>query len=165
MSQDVDIFLMGSGARSAKFENVGDKVSGTICETPEMRAQTDIATGKPLTWDDGAPKMQLVITLQTTERDPADPEDDGKRRVYVKGSKKPGSKSMHDAVAGAIRAGGAKGLQIGGVLEVAHTGSRPADVKGFNPAKQYEARYTPPSASFFNDAPASPTMQAATPPF
>jgi len=162
MSHDVDSFLLGGSVTSAKFEGIGDSVTGKISDQPEMRAQTHMQTGKPLTWDDGSPKMQLVITLQTDEQDPSDADDDGKRRIYVKGSKKAGSKSMHDAVAGAIRTAGAARLQVGGTLAVAYVGNRKSEVIGFNDAKQYEAKYTPPSAGFFDQI-AAPAQASAAP--
>src|SRR4051794_6202440 len=90
-----DQFLMGGGVASAKFERIGDFVVGTVAEEPEVRQQTDLTTGTLKVWDDGRPMLQLVVTLQTEQRDGAD--DDGLRRVYVKG------KSLTDAVRDAVR--------------------------------------------------------------
>ena len=79
---DPNAFLMGGGAKSAKFDNEGDKVVGTILDM-QVKQQTDIKTGAPRTWDNGDPMMQLVVTLQTDARD--DEDDDGQRTLYVKG--------------------------------------------------------------------------------
>lgn len=142
---DPNDFLMGSGSRSAKFEQVGDSITGTI-ESTEVRQQTDIQNGQPLTWDNGDPRMQLVVVLQTALREPTPPgetPDDGKRTLYVKGSKKAGSQSLHDAVASAVRASGAEGLQPGGTLTVQMIGTAPSETRGFNDRKLYAAQYVP----------------------
>ena len=68
---DPNAFLMGGGAKSAKFDNEGDKVVGTIRDM-QVKQQTDIKTGAPRTWDNGDPMMQLVVTLQTDARDDED---------------------------------------------------------------------------------------------
>ena len=61
--------LLEGGGKSAKFETVGDTTKGQVVAA-ESRQQTDYTSGEPLTWDDGNPRMQLVITLATDERDP-----------------------------------------------------------------------------------------------
>lgn len=143
MSTNPNDFLLGAGGKSANFENVGDSITGTIATEPEVRQQTDIQSGRPLTWDNGDPKYQLVVALQTSER--LDSDDDGIRNVYIKGSKKAGSQSLHDAVAQAVRASGADGLAKGGTLTVTFVGEEPSQTRGFNPRKLYEAKYVPPA--------------------
>ena len=166
MTNPADSFLLGGGGASAKFENVGDTVTGTIVTT-EVTNQTDLATGAVLTWDDGSPRQQLVVSLQTQEKTDAD--DDGVRKVYVKGSKKPGSRSLHDAVASAVRASGAKGLTPGGTLSVKYIGDEPSATRGFSPRKLYEATFAPSAGGDFlgtaAPAPAPAPQQApqATP--
>lgn len=153
--QTADAFLLGGGGKSAKFETVGATVTGTIANPPQVRQQTDMTTGSPLTWDNGDPKMQLVVQLQTAER--VDSDDDGIRNLYVKGSKDPASKSLHAAVAGAVQAAGAKGLEVGGTLTVQYVGDGVSKTRGFNPPKQYAATYKSPDAGEFLG-----TGQAAT---
>ncbi|HEU4544477.1 MAG TPA: hypothetical protein VFR23_25325 [Jiangellaceae bacterium] len=143
MSTNPNDFLLGGGGKSAAFDTIGDSISGTITAEPEVRQQTDIQSGKPQTWDNGDPKYQLVVTLQTTLR--TDDEDDGVRNLYIKGSKKPGTRSLHDAVATAVRNAGADGLAKGGVLTVRFVGEEPSQTRGFNPRKLYEASYVSPS--------------------
>lgn len=154
-------FLMGAGGASAKFENPGDSVTGTVVSA-EVTNQTDMVTGAVQTWDNGEPKQQLVVTLQTSQR--ADGDDDGVRKVYVKGSKKAGSRSLHDAVASAVRASGAKGLTPGGTLTVKYIGDEPSATRGFNPRKLYEASFAPSSGGDFlgtqEAAPAPASQQA-----
>lgn len=129
-----DQFLMGGGVKSAKFEMVGDAITGQVYEVPEVRQQTDLSTGELKTWQDGRPMMQLVVTLKTTLRE--DAEDDGLRRIYVKG------KSLTEAVREAVRKSGAKGLEVGGTLAVKYTGDGEQTKRGFNPPKLYAAQYT-----------------------
>lgn len=157
MSNEIDGFLLGGGGKSASFEAIGDTVTGTIVSA-EVKDQTDIATGKVQTWDNGEPKKQLVVRLQTAQRDADDPEDDGVRAIYVKGSKKAGSRSLHDAVAGAVRAAGAKSLEVGGTLTVQHTGTEPSATRGFSDRKLYAASYQAPSTAGFlgTDQPSAP---------
>jgi hypothetical protein len=166
MSTNVNDFLLGGGGgASARFDNIGDTITGTILNL-EMRQRTDIATGDPLTWPNGDPQMQAVIAVQTTEQD--DEDDDGIRVLYVKGSKKAGSRSLHDAVATAAKTAG-KNLEPGGTLTVTYTGDEPSKTKGFNPRKLYSATYaapdkTAPVAAFLNpQTPTPPAAPAATP--
>jgi hypothetical protein len=149
MSTDASTFLLGGGGKSAKFENVGDAIKGVICAQPELRQQTDIKTGAPKCWDNGDPMMQLVVKLQTEQRDPADPEDDGIRALYISGGFK--RASLQKAVAEAVRAAKAKNLDVGGTLAVRFTGEEPSSTKGFSPAKLYAAQYQPPAAKAAED--------------
>lgn len=146
-----EAFLLGGGGKSAKFDTPGATITGTITQPPEVRQQTDMETGKPQTWDNGDPKLQLVVQLQTTLREDGD--DDGIRNLYVKGSRDPASGSMHAAIAIAVQAADAKGLAVGGTLAIRYVGDGVASRKGFNAPKRYAAKYTPPdtSADWFSD--------------
>ena len=135
MTMDPDSFLMGSGGRSAKFEKAGDRTWGVIMDS-QMRQQIDLDTNKPAFWDDGNPKMQLVVTLLTELHE--DDDDDGLRKVYIRGQ-------MQKAVADAVRKAGAKGLRDGGKLLVQYTGDAEPTRRGFNGAKQYFAKYEAPT--------------------
>jgi hypothetical protein len=152
----VDTFLLGGGGKSAKFESVGDTVSGTICAQPELRQQTDIGTGAPKTWDNGDPVMQLVVKLQTTQRE--DAEDDGIRTLYISGGFK--RASLQKAVADAVRSAKAIGLEVGGTLSVRFTGEEPPAKKGFSPAKLYAAKYEPPTNAFLDESKAAPAASS-----
>lgn len=161
MTSEANAFLLGSGGKSAKFDQPGAGISGTVVDM-EVRDQTDLATGKILAWDNGETKKQLVVTLQTDEREPGDTEDDGIRKVYVKGSRKPESQSLHAAVAGAIRAAGAKNLEVGGTLSIVYIGDGVATTKGFNPPKQYQATYESPAAGFLAEKADTPPWETTT---
>lgn len=134
---DPNMILMGGGATSAKFDTVGASVTGTI-EDLSASQQTDFTTGELKTWANGDPMMQVVVTLATDQRDPDVTDDDGVRKVYVKG------KSLTAAVRDAVRRAGAKGLEPGGVLTVTYTGDGPQERRGMNPPKLYSATYAKP---------------------
>ena len=166
MSNEIDGFLLGGGGKSASFDNIGDRITGTIISA-EVKDQTDIGTGKPLTWDNGEVKKQLVVKLQTSLTDDGD--DDGVRAIYVKGSKKAGSRSLHDAVASAVRQAGAKSLEVGGTLTVTHDGTEPSATRGFSDRKLYSATYAAPNKAaqtgdFLGTLGATPVQQAAPTP-
>jgi hypothetical protein len=134
----VNDFLMGGGgAPSAKFEAIGRTYKGTIVQS-EVRQQTDMKTGELLTWNDGNPKMQAVVTIQTDEHDPTIEDDDGQRRLFIKGQ-------MQQAVRDAVRTAGAARLEVGGMLAVQYASDGQATQRGFNPPKQYVAQYRPPA--------------------
>lgn len=154
---DVQDFLFGGGGRAAKFENIGDKVKGIITDVDVVQ-QTDMDTNQPLTWADGRPRMQLVVTLETGER--VDDNDDGMRKVYAKGGRYEVAEgtgtSMKDAIADAVKKAGSGSLDAGGTLVVAHTGLAKRTNRGFNPAKLYRAQYEAPvktvsGADLFDD--------------
>lgn len=157
---DANSFLMGGGgAPTAKFPTPGTVVGGRITEPPRVEQQRDISTGDKKFWSDGDPMMQLVVTVQTDERDPALEDDDGKRRIFVKGV-------MKNAVADAVRDAGGKGLEVGGSLWVKYTHDGVAKDRGMSPPKQYDARYATAATNALGaaPAPAPPAAAAAVPP-
>jgi hypothetical protein len=135
-----DDFLMGGGVPSAKFPTIGHTVSGRITERPTVEQQRNYEDDKPKFWDDGKPMMQLVVTFATSERDPENPEDDGTRRLYVKGY-------MKNAVASAVRAAGARGLEVGGILSITYSGDGEKKNPKFNAPKLFTAQYVPAAAA------------------
>ena len=132
---DVNDFLSASGAPAAKFPEIGDTVKGTVVAS-EVRQQTKLEDGTPLTWDDGRPRMQLVVTIDTGELGDADTTE---RRLFAKGN-------MLTAIKQAVKEGG--GLLLnGGELTVRYIGDGEQKTRGFNPPKLYKAKYTPPAAA------------------
>ncbi|MFE2353426.1 hypothetical protein [Streptomyces parvulus] len=154
-----DDFLMGGGVPSAKFPTLGTTVSGRITERPTVEQQRDFTTGELKFWDDGKPQMQLVVTLATNERDPENPEDDGARRLYVKGQ-------MKNAVASAVRSAGARGLEVGGTLTVTYARDGQKSNPRFNAPKNFDAQYVPAAQNELNTpdpAPAPAGVPSAVP--
>lgn len=81
----VDDIMAGGGAK-AYFNadsQPGDSVSGVI-EHVETLQTRDFQTQQPEYWNDGSPKMQIRIIIQTDLNDPSIEEDDGRRSLYVK---------------------------------------------------------------------------------
>ncbi|GII63564.1 hypothetical protein Skr01_36490 [Sphaerisporangium krabiense] len=144
MTMTANEFLMGGGIAAAKFDVVGTTVSGQITQSPRVEQQKDLNTGEPKFWNDGKPMQQLLVTVQTTLRDPEVDDDNGERTFYIKAK-------MLAAVREAVRRAGAKGLEVGGTLAITYTGDGEATKRGFNPPKLYSATYTPPSAAAAND--------------
>jgi hypothetical protein len=146
MSQTTTDFLFAGGAKAFAFNEFGDTVSGEITSA-EVRQQTSIE-GDLLTWPDGKPRNQLVITLQTTLKDNDD--DDGLRTVYAKGGRfdvnKGEGSSMRDAIAEAVRLVGAKSIDPGDELAVSYTGEGVAR-RGYNAPKLYTAGFRKAKAS------------------
>jgi hypothetical protein len=164
---DANELLMGGGRAAAKFPTIGTTITGRIAQTPQARQQTDIETGEPLTFANGDPRMQIVVTLATAERDPTDADDDGERALYIKGN-------MLTAIRDAVRKTGAKGLEVGGTLTITYTADGEKKNRAFNAPKLYAAVYVPPSAAAANEvlmgapapavaSPAAPTPAPAAP--
>lgn len=149
---DVNDFLFGGGGKAAKFEQMGDTVTGVI-DHVEVSQQTSMEDNTPLTWSDGSPRKQLVITLATDMRDGDD--DDGKRRIYAKGGSyevaSGSGSSMKGAIADAVKKVGASTLEEGGTLTVAYTGEGKKTNRGYSAPKLYKARYEAPKSSVSAD--------------
>lgn len=146
--------LMGGGTKSAAFPTIGSMVTGRIVREPKVQQQTDPKDGSFKTFANGDPMMQLVVQVQTDERDPADAEDDGVRALYVKAK-------MLAAVRDAVKTVGAKGLEVGGELTVTYVADGEKTNKAFNAPKLYTASYKPPTGQAANNllmgnAPVSP---------
>jgi len=146
--ENTNDFLFGGGGKAAKFDNIGDTVEGQITDA-QITQQTDMETNQPLTWPDGSPRMQLVVTLQTTER--VDEQDDGVRRIYAKGGRYEVASgtgtSLKDAIADAVRKAECRSLDEGGTLKVGYTGEGKKTNRGFSAPKLYRATYTAPVKS------------------
>ena len=84
--ESLDDLLSGSGAKS--FFNADSQPGATVTgvldliETSQMR---DFQTKQPAYWNDGKPKMQIHIVIQTNLHDPAIEDDDGRRSIFIKG--------------------------------------------------------------------------------
>lgn len=129
-----DLLMGGGGPPSAKFPALGYENAGRITGKPTVEQQRDYDTDEPLYWPDGKPRWQVVVTLATGERDPEIRDDDGTRRLFVKGQ-------MKTAVQAAVKAAKADGLEDGGHLTVTYTADGPQPNPKKHAPKQYTARY------------------------
>lgn len=164
MSTSAEDFF-GSGAKSASYRGaapitwhgvvtrVGEPVQAT-----EYNSQDPSKPGKPKFYPgSNDPIMQLPITIQTDVRDPASPDDDGQRTIYVGGDKRRALKE-------AMRAAGVRGPKVGDWLAMTFVGTDPQSKNPDNPKKLYKADYAvnpnAGAAGFFSE----PTPQAAPQP-
>lgn len=78
--------LAGNSAKAYFGANSqpGDSVTGVI-EKIETTQVNDFQTKQPAFWNDGRPKEQIHVIIQTQLRDPSVEEDDGRRSLWVKG--------------------------------------------------------------------------------
>lgn len=134
-------------------------------------------TNEQATFPSGDPIWGVVVTVQTTDRDPAVEGDDGRRRIFIDGSLGKDDRkfdSRRRAVRDAVEAANAPGLELGGELWIAWT--QRVDTGGAMPATNWTARYvaaasnalgvTTPSATPAPQAapqPAAPVQQYAPP--
>lgn len=150
MSMDeVNAMLAGSGAKAFPFEAIGDSVTGIIVDA-KIRQQTDMETGEPQFWRDGAPKNMIVVSLQTELQD--DEGDDGVRTLFLRGgnytvAKGEGSASLVAVRDAAKRATGKANIESGATLTLTHSGLGQAAQRGFNAPKLYTAEYATPTAN------------------
>lgn len=162
--------LGGSGGNSFSFGMPGSQpgafVRGIVLDMKEVQKTTYSpggGAGAPEFWDNGDPKMQYRVTLQTEIRDPLNPSDDGKRDVYLDGRRAVndnGTKSKLCAVLDAVRevTGGTQ-LQRGGTLTLQWVSGMGVTGDPRNYAAWYEATTMPIAAA----APAG-VQPAAAPP-
>lgn len=124
---DVQDWLQSSNFESHpsfKFTAVGDKIRGEIVAPPRIVTTSDL---------NGGESDKLVVDIKA--------EADGETySIWVKKG------AMGRAVAQAVNEAGAKQLQEGGVLGLAHTGLGTPSKPGFNPPKLYQASYRAPAA-------------------
>lgn len=134
---DLDRFF-GGGGKALKFPTKGTSHTLHITDEPEIAQQTDFDTGEPLFWPDGRPKNQVIVS-GTVTKGLEGPDDDGSRRLYIKGY-------MQNAVSAALKAAGTRLPEPGGVLTVTYTQDGQAQGRR-QPPKLYTASYTSPAES------------------
>lgn len=152
---------------TVSFEK-GVSVEGIIinAERQQQREYREAGNGPFMYWDreETRPIWQVLVTLQTSELDPDDEADDGRRKVYLKGRAKANPESTQDAVRDAVKAAKRKKIEIGGYLRLACYDEKPAASKNMSGTKLYRAYYRPPGvdAQETQAAPATPSRAAAS---
>lgn len=147
--------LLSGGGKSFKFNDVGDSVTGVVVAL-DVKQKTEFGTGKALTWDDGRPQEQIVVSVKTDLRDPDDDTDDGVRSVYIKGWGDP--LRAFKAAASAL----GRKPAIGDTFTATYTGNGPAN--GLTPPKVYAYAFTagsPVDRVLDTPTPAAPAPVAA----
>lgn len=115
--------------------------------------QTKMGTNEVITWGDGSPRKQMELTLQTAER--ADPQDDGQRRLFIKGDLPRASRE-------AMKPYGAHDVEIGAWFYAAWVDEKPVKQSGWNAQKIFKVVYAPPGAP--DPMAGQPAFTASAPP-
>ena len=105
---------LASGGTYLKWEHPGTTYTGIITDV-QMRQSRKYESTDLDTWDDGTPKMQVVVTLATDYRDQAQQDDDGTRMISINlwsGQKK--------ALVSACKAAGVTEPQVGQKFTATH---------------------------------------------
>ena len=105
---------LASGGTYLKWEHPGTTYTGIITDVT-MRQSRKYESTELDAWDDGTPKMQVVLTLATDYRDQSQQDDDGTRMVSINlwsGQKK--------ALVAACKAAGVAEPQVGQRFTATH---------------------------------------------
>lgn len=132
---DPNDLLNGKSIPSISFKDakVGDSFTGVIAELETAQVR-NYESGEPEFWEDGNPKLQIVVTLDTDYSTSS--EDDGQRKVYLFGQKLQAAKS-------ALKEAGVDKLEKGSVFTITYTGTKPAANKKYNDVKLYGITIVP----------------------
>lgn len=152
----MSLFNSGGG-KAAKFPQIGATITGKIAQMPFEKQATEFGTNRPATWPNGDPKLDVVVPLTETNAPREDGNDDGDRTIYVSSGK------MKRAIANAIQAAGADDVAVGGLLTVTYVADDPNSKNPANPAKLYEASYTPPASGLAAPPAAAQALQQVAP--
>lgn len=126
--QDITNELLASGSPIVKFEQEGDVRKIKITNITKQQ-ETDFDTGEPVTWPNGQPKYQYVVT-GTVDGDEA--------RLFIKGY-------MVDALREALRKANVQAGDTlsGGTLTVKWDSTDEPRRKGMQGARRYVAKFEP----------------------
>lgn len=158
------LLLGGGGPPAAKFPTVGTVVEGTLTgKDTQHKTQYNPNPNAEKVFEyfkSGDPKKELILTLQTDQRDPARENDNGVRRVFV-------PFQMQQALAKAVNEAGIKGsLPLGSRIRIQFTHEVPSQGGG-NPRKEYAVQVSGPADQILKATvvPASDSVQvtASTP--
>lgn len=126
---DYNDLLTGKSIPSISFKDakVGDSFSGTIVEAETAQVR-NYDSGDLEFWEDGKPKLQIIVTLDTEYGDGGD--DDGQRKVYLFGQKLQATRE-------ALKKAGMQKLELGSKFTITYSGSKPSSNKKYNDIKLY----------------------------
>lgn len=131
----------GSGARGAKFADVGTIVGGTVISAEIIQSRDE--DGAPEFWDDGKPKQKIRVIVQTELDEGADEQgrpDDGKRALYVKWWS-----SQKKAFIEALAKAEADDVLPGGIFHAKFKSEGERVKKAWSPTKEMVYRYKAPA--------------------
>ena len=129
MSQDDTSGFFGGAIPAVKFSTIGDRIRAKVT-AKEVRQQTDFDTGRLITWPDGRPKLQAVLTVVLAPDQRDDAEDDGCRMLYIRGF-------MQQDFVAAVKAAKLTDVPIGATVDVELTTIDPPKQPNQNGAQHY----------------------------
>lgn len=131
-------FLAGGGSKSLSFKEfkVGDSYTGVITGARLVDVRNYEDPTKIETWDDGKPKRQIEVTLDTDYADPDSDDDTGERRVFLFGQKLTALKEE-------LKRLGLTKLENGMTFKITLTGTKPAKNPRYNDVKLYGITLSP----------------------
>jgi hypothetical protein len=146
----VEDLLFTGTAPTVKWETPGTVQRITVTDKT-TRQRRDKVTNELLYWDEAKlePKMQILLTgpcevksgkTWTKASDPELDNDDGVRTLYIAGRSKKNPGSTMDALRKAMRAAGARAIEIGSIIEMTHESGIGTPDK----PRKYSATYTAP---------------------
>lgn len=133
---DITSELLTSGAPTVKFTTEGDMRKIVVADIVKQQ-ETDFDTGEPVTWPNGQPKWQYVVTGTV---------DGDESRLFIKGY-------MVDALKDALRKAGVKpgDTLVGGTLTMKWASTDEPKRKGMQGARRYVAKYEPAPAGIVDE--------------
>ena len=124
---------------SAKFDAIGKTYSGTVAVPTEDRQARKYGSTELAFWPDGSPVIQTRIVLDL------DNKEDQQVAIYAQSK-------LAWAITKALVDAEAPDIEVGGHLTVTYKGNDPDSKNPANPAKLYEAKYTPPAGGDWDPA-------------
>jgi hypothetical protein len=143
----VDDLLTSGGSKSLSFKDVkvGEGFTGVITHTRAIQVRNYEDPTKLEFWDDGKPKMQIEVTLDTDYADPSDEDDIGERRVFLFGQKLTALKEE-------LKKKGLTKLETGSTFKITLAGTKPSKNPRYNDVKIYGIEVTPATSNAAVDA-------------
>lgn len=137
MSIGLEDLKSGTPWWGGKGIGVGDHVEGIVVSASREQ-QTDFDTGAGLVWDNGDPRMESVVIMDTDLRNSDIENDDGRRALHLRGGKYETAEGSGTAGEDALREAMQKsGLRVepGVKITAGITGMAKPTGRGRNPAK------------------------------
>ncbi len=133
--------------------DVGDSITGIVVSASKEQ-QRDFDSGALMEWDNGDPRMESVVILDTDLRDPEVENDDGKRALHLRGGNYEVAKghgvSGEKALLEAINKSGIR-CDTGVRLTAQITGLAKITKRGANAAKLWTITMEPPQQGIGED--------------
>lgn len=124
----------GKGPVGIPLKEIGDVAGGVIFKMERLEERDDNGNTKLNEW--GKPKPLFVAWIMTDLRDPENPDDDGSRRLWIKGNALYELKTY-------LRENGLGAPKVGGQIFIKLIGKKPSGKP--QPMKLHAAKYIPPT--------------------